>query len=215
MINHKHKWITFIEQKETITRNKIKNGFYVKKLNLFIIGKMVNFKGNVRFQGSDFLIKTFPNIEKYEEYLKNLLEKYNVFIEGSIGINSNRFRPLYLNEKYDIDRFFIQTFSFKNALRENYDQRCINRSGKPAGDASWNKINTVDNDNMKAIEEAKNIQSDISFIELRKWDDPIDILGNRIFDFFEEDILKKEFIEYSKNNSVIKKNHLTKIKKLF
>ncbi|QZI89887.1 hypothetical protein MYOV002v2_p0182 [Vibrio phage 144E46.1] len=122
---------------------------------ILFIGRIVtsNKSGLASWTSMDDMHAIVKNVVNVPAILKPWIDKgYTLVCEGEPMMQSNRWRPLYLNEEFGITEFFFQYYHYAGD-RDAYNDRIIGRSGKAAGESGWHREKNYQTEHVKVNEE--------------------------------------------------------------
>lgn len=210
----------------THNNKKKQLGIEFPELGLLFVGMITtsNKSGLSSWTSMDYIHSTLGGVQGVPELLKPWFDKgYTLVCEGEPLMQSNRWRPEWLNETYGIENFNFQIFTYRGD-RDAYNARIIGRSGKEAGDSGWARESQYDNTFKKVQEEldafgAKFAVCPVSGVTdlqtldigdrysknvLNLYNDPLESWGAQMLEWLNLDSFTEPFRAYTAKNPMLR-----------
>ena len=134
-------------------------GIHFRDIDVFILGQWTisNKSGLRSWTSLDYL----NSLTGKTDLTIDLVSKEafgHVIGEGEPMLLSNKYRPLFMQEKYEICKMSFMIFDY--ATREEYDARILGRSGKVAGNGGWSRNESYAKQPAKMLNELQEIQNE-------------------------------------------------------
>lgn len=182
-------------------------GLYFDDVGVFFIGQWTisNKSGLKSWTSLDYVNSVTGKTDLTIQTVKETAIGH-VVGEGEPMLLSNKYRPLFMHEMYDISQMSFMIFDY--ATREEYDARILGRSGKIAGEGGWARNESYAKQPAKMMDELQQLQNDRCnvefFVEKHNYDAPLTCWGETFLEFIGHGALVPEFLEFSKTSTTLR-----------
>jgi len=180
-------------------------GICFEDLKLIFIGTTTksNKSGLSSWSSMDYIHSTVKKAENARPIAKSWIEKgYSLVLEGEPMMQSDKFRPLFMQPYFGVARFLMPHYWYQN--REQYDERIMGRSGKLAGDSGWGRNESYKREYERTLEELQELELDATGCTLLPHDAPLEGYGASLLAYLGRADLIDEFVRWTAENPMLR-----------
>ena len=178
-------------------------GIHFRGIDVFVIGQWTisNKSGLKSWSSLDYINSMTGKTDLTIEMVKT--ETFgHVIGEGEPMLLSNKYRPTFMHEMYEIDKMSFHVYNYET--REQYDERILGRSGKIAGEGGWSRNESYNKVVPKCQEEVDALDG-IDFLAHKSpHDASLTEFGENFLRFINHEELIEDFLKWSEKHQTLR-----------